>query len=128
MLNHISLGCINLKTASAFYDAVLAPLGYLRVYSGEHSSGYGNPGDKDDQFAIKQQHSVNPPGPGFHLAFTAPTRAAVDEFYRKAIQLGGRDNGEPGLRPHYGPTYYAAFVFDLDGHALEAVCHRDEGE
>jgi catechol 2,3-dioxygenase-like lactoylglutathione lyase family enzyme len=126
MLNHLSLGCTDLKAATTFYDAVLAPLGYVRVCSGNSFAGYGVPGDTDDQFAIKQNQSMVPPGPGFHLAFGAPSRASVDEFYRKAVQLGGKDNGAPGLRPHYGPTYYAAFVFDLDGHAIEAVCHREE--
>ncbi len=126
MLNHISIPCTDLKKSNSFYDAALAALGYVRVYGGERSSGYGNPGDSDEQFAIKQQTSAKAPGPGFHIAFTAPNRKSVDDFYASAIKFGGRDNGAPGLRPHYGPNYYAAFVFDLDGHALEAVCHKKE--
>lgn len=72
------------------------------------------------------------PGPspvtpvGQHIAFLAPDRAAVDAFYAVAMAAGGRDNGPPGLRPHYHPAYYAAFVLDPDGHRIEAVCHRPE--
>ena len=61
------------------------------------------------------------PGPGFHVAFAAPNREAVAEFHRAALANGARDNGPPGLRPHYGPDYYAAFVFDPDGYWVEAV-------
>jgi catechol 2,3-dioxygenase-like lactoylglutathione lyase family enzyme len=61
------------------------------------------------------------PGPGFHLAFNAPSRAAVDAFHKAALSAGARDVGVPGLRPHYGATYYAAFVIDPDGYKLEAV-------
>ena len=63
---------------------------------------------------------------GQHIAFRAGNRAAVDAFYREALAAGGTDNGAPGLRPHYHPSYYAAFVLDPDGHRLEAVCHRPE--
>jgi catechol 2,3-dioxygenase-like lactoylglutathione lyase family enzyme len=61
-----------------------------------------------------------------HIAFRAESRAAVDAFYKAAMAAGGRDNGPPGLRPHYQPTYYAAFVFDPDGHNIEAVCLKPE--
>jgi len=61
------------------------------------------------------------PGEGFHLAFTASDRAAVDAFHAAALRHGGADNGPPGLRPHYGPGYYAAFVIDPDGYRIEAV-------
>ena len=72
--------------------------------------------------ALKQRAGATPPGAGFYLAFNAPSRAAVDAFYVEALRAGGTDNGPPGLRPHYGPTYHAAFVIDPDGHPLEAVC------
>ena len=62
------------------------------------------------------------PGPGFHLAFAAPSREAVDAFHACALRAGGTDNGAPGRRPHYGPHYYAAFLVDPDGHRIEAVC------
>lgn len=126
MLGHLSLGCSDLVSATFFYDAALGPLGYVRVCQGRTYSGYGYPGQSNDKFAVKQQTSVVPPGPGFHIAFTALTRSAVDSFYEAAIQNGGKSNGAPGLRPHYGPNYYAAFVIDPDGHPLEAVCRESE--
>ncbi|MEO7687823.1 MAG: VOC family protein [Sphingomonas sp.] len=67
-----------------------------------------------------------PLGSGLHIAFVASTRAEVDAFYAAAMAAGGRDNGAPGLRPHYHPNYYGAFVFDPDGVNIEAVCHAAE--
>jgi catechol 2,3-dioxygenase-like lactoylglutathione lyase family enzyme len=131
MLHHISLGVADIERSAAFYDAALAPLGYVRVWSdlrrGEQDQavGYGSPGG-GDKLALKHrpfgQVTI---GEGFHLALRAPNRKAVDEFHQAAIANGGLDNGGPGLRPHYGPTYYAAFVVDLDGHHLEAVCNSE---
>ena len=66
------------------------------------------------------------PRGGTHVAFAAETRAEVEAFYSAALTAGGRDNGAPGLRPHYHPNYYGAFVFDPDGNNIEAVCHRPE--
>ncbi|AZO81720.1 MULTISPECIES: VOC family protein [unclassified Bosea (in: a-proteobacteria)] len=127
MLHHLSLGVADIEGATAFYDAVLAPLGYVRVWSdlrpGEvnQAVGYGVPSG-GDALALKHRPAgQRPPGPGFHVAFAAPDRQAVDQFHRAALQHGGRDNGAPGLRAHYGPHYYAAFVIDLDGHHIEAV-------
>ena len=88
--------------------------------------GYGLPGG-GDRLALK--HTLadeHAPGPGFHLAFAAPSRAAVDRFYEAALRSGGGDNGAPGLRPAYGEDYYAAFVFDPDGHRVEAVIDTAE--
>ncbi|MDH6202095.1 catechol 2,3-dioxygenase-like lactoylglutathione lyase family enzyme [Rhizobium leguminosarum] len=80
-----------------------------------------------DKLAIKHRPDGQcPPSPGFHLAFAAPSRQAVDQFYAAAIAQGGSDNGRPGLRPHYGEHYYAAFVMDPDGYALEAVFNSAE--
>lgn len=127
MLHHLSFGVAGIERACTFYDAVLAPLGYVRVWSdlrpGEtgQAVGYGWPGG-GDKLALKlKPEGQRPPGPGFHLAFAAPDRAAVDRFHEAALRHGGRDNGAPGLRPHYGPHYYAAFVIDPDGYAIEAV-------
>jgi catechol 2,3-dioxygenase-like lactoylglutathione lyase family enzyme len=121
MLGHVSFGVSDLERAIAFYDAALAPLGLTRVWTKPDAGGYGPPGG-GDILALKQQRSgARPPGPGFHLAFNAGTHAAVDAFHSKALRAGGTDNGRPGFRPHYGPTYYAAFVIDPDGHPLEAV-------
>ncbi|MFT3816424.1 MAG: VOC family protein [Rubrivivax sp.] len=131
MLHHLSLGVRDLARSARFYDAALAELGFVRVWSdfdGEPDTqavGYGLPGG-GDKLALKQRSAAAAaaplaPGPGFHLALAAPSREAVARFHAQALQHGGRDNGAPGLRPHYGPHYYAAFVVDPDGYALEAV-------
>ncbi|OWV66267.1 glyoxalase [Rhizobium sp. R339] len=132
MLHHASLGVSDIERSSAFYDAAFAALGYVRVWEdirpGQlgQAVGYGSPGG-GDKLAIKHRpEGQRPPGPGFHLAFAAPSREAVDRFHAAAIAHGGRDNGAPGLRPHYGEHYYAAFVIDPDGHALEAVINSPE--
>jgi catechol 2,3-dioxygenase-like lactoylglutathione lyase family enzyme len=86
--------------------------------------GFGRPGEPEFWIG-KDSGPGSQPVPGsLHLAFRADDRAAVDAFHAAALAAGGRDNGPPGLRPQYGPDYYAAFVFDPDGHNLEAVCHR----
>jgi catechol 2,3-dioxygenase-like lactoylglutathione lyase family enzyme len=121
VLSHLSFGVADLAKAAAFYDGVLAALGYARVWSNEDGVGYGVVGGNDRLALFPQASQPSPPGPGFHLAFEAPNRAAVHAFHVAALRLGGRDEGAPGARPHYSPTYYAAFVTDLDGHKLEAV-------
>lgn len=108
----------------SFYDAALAPLGMTRVWTGPNAAGYGPPGGGDLLALKKQSSPVRPPGPGFHLAFNASSHAAVDEFHSEALRAGGTDNGRPGVRPHYGPTYYAAFVIEPVGHPIEAVCQQ----
>jgi len=124
MLGHLSFGVTDLERAVAFYDAALAPLELTRVWTKPNAAGYGPPGG-GDLLALKRQSSpVTPPGPGFHLAFNAASHAAVDAFHSAALGAGGTDNGGPGLRLHYGPTYYAAFVIDPDGHPIEAVCQQ----
>ncbi len=126
LLHHISLGVSDIERAAAFYDAALAPLGYVRVWEdlrpGEtgQAVGYGHPGG-GDKLALKQSGKRRPPGAGFHLAFAAPDRDSIARFHAAALAQGGRDNGGPGLRAHYGPHYYAAFVIDPDGHRIEAV-------
>lgn len=120
MLHHISLGVADLQRSAAFYDAALAALGYVRAWTDESAIGYGRPG-VGDKLAIKQRAGAVAPGPGFHVALAAPNRESVAGFHAAALQHGGRDNGPPGLRPHYSPDYYAAFVIDPDGHPIEAV-------
>lgn len=91
------------------------------MWSVANAIGYRLPGG-GERFAVKKRSAVvQAPSAGFHLAFAAPSRAAVDAFWQAACAAGARDNGQPGLRPRYEPDYYAAFVFDLDGFALEAV-------
>ena len=82
--------------------------------------GYGLV-DGEDLLCLKLRPGVAAPGAGFHLAFSAPSRAAVDAFHQAALRVGGQDDGKPGLRPDYGPDYYAAFLIDPDGHRIEAV-------
>jgi len=123
MLDHLSFPVSDLARAAAFYDASLAPLGYVRVWTAQDAVGYGTVGG-GDKFAIKVREArVAQPSPGFHLAFTAPSRQAVGAFFGAALTFGGQDNGPPALRPQYGPDYYAAFVIDPDGYRIEAVCH-----
>ncbi len=120
MLHHISLPVADLKGSSALYDAALGALGYRRVCSGDDVAGYGIEDDKD-KFSIKHVQSSASAGPRFHLAFSAPSTDAVAAFHNEALNHGATDDGTPGLRPHYGPTYFAAFIIDLDGHRIEAV-------
>ena len=130
MIDHISLSVSDIARSRAFYDRVLATLGQSRAMDeNDHpdyvASGYG-PGAIEPAFWIgADAQTPRPPNPpvGQHIAFSAPDRAAVDAFYREALAAGATGNGEPGLRPHYHPDYYAAFVIDPDGYHLEAVCH-----
>jgi catechol 2,3-dioxygenase-like lactoylglutathione lyase family enzyme len=125
MIDHLSLGVSELARAAAFYDAILEPLGYVRLFSTERAVGYGAPGAKDEAFAILAVGDrARAPGEGSHLALTAPHRGAVDAFHAAALRMGAVDEGAPGLRPQHGAGYYAAFVRDLDGHRLEAVFHE----
>jgi catechol 2,3-dioxygenase-like lactoylglutathione lyase family enzyme len=124
MLHHMSLAVADLARSAAFYDAVLSPLGYSRLWTKETAVGYGSAGD-EDRFAIKLSPSaLVVPGEGFHVAFRASSREAVKAFYHAALEHGGRDNGAAGLHPEYGPNYFAAFVFDPDGYRIEAVINQ----
>ena len=121
MLHHVSFAVADLQRSAAFYDVALAPLGYVRVWVDRTAVGYGT-AEGQDLFAIKlNTEGAAAPAPGFHLAFEAPSREAVERFYTEAMASGGQDNGAPGLRPAYGPNYFAAFVIDPDGYRIEAV-------
>lgn len=130
MLHHASFGVADIERAARFYDAAFGPLGYVRVWEdlrpGEagQAVGYGLPGG-GDKLAIKSVEAGQAaPGAGFHLAFAAPDRQSVIDFHAAALTHGGVDNGAPGLREHYGPTYFAAFVIDPDGYRIEAVFNQ----
>ena len=123
VLHHLSFAVSNLARSAAFYDAALAPLGYIRVWSDETGIGYGHAGG-EDFFAIKFLRGITVPGDGFHVAFAAPSREAAEAFYEAALEHGGKDNGAPGIHSEYGPNYYAAFVFDPDGYRIEAVINN----
>jgi len=120
MIHHASLPVVDLERSAALYDAALAALGYRRVLNALGFVGYGVE-DGKDKLALKQTTQSEPAAPGFHLALAAPSREAVDAFYAAALLHGATDNGRPGLRAHYGPRYYAAFIIDLDGHRIEVV-------
>jgi catechol 2,3-dioxygenase-like lactoylglutathione lyase family enzyme len=121
MLSHLSFGVEDLAHATAFYEAALAPLGFVCVWKHRDASGFGEPGGEDRLALFSRPGKARAPGAGFHLCFTAPDRESVDRFHAAALAAGGTDSGAPGLRPHYSPTYYAAFVIDPDGHKLEAL-------
>jgi len=116
MLDHVSIGVTDIQRSKVFYDHVLKPLGIERLYF-EGGFGYGH--GKKAFFWIGQRDTVRT---GTHIAFAAENRAAVDAFHAVALSVGGRDNGAPGLRPHYHADYYGAFILDPDGHNIEAVC------
>jgi catechol 2,3-dioxygenase-like lactoylglutathione lyase family enzyme len=124
MLDHISLGVTDLERGRRFYDAVLRPLGIVRIVDfQQRGSDYGAmAGSLGVEFTITAE-TERMPSRGMHLCFRAPDRAAVLAFHAAAIASGGRSDGEPGLRPQYHPDYFAAFVLDPDGHRIEAVCH-----
>ena len=125
MLDHIGLDVADIAASRAFYENALAPLGYAVAHEiaedGTTVVMFGVDGEIDFVIADKDR-----PGEANHIAFRAATRAQVDAFHTAALAGGGRDNGAPGLRPHYGATYYAAFVLDPDGFNVEAVCHAAE--
>jgi catechol 2,3-dioxygenase-like lactoylglutathione lyase family enzyme len=126
MLHHVSLPVADLHRSAQLYDAALSALGYRQVCASEDFAGYGVE-DGQDKFAIKQAEAATAAGPRFHLAFAAPSPEAVDRFHAAALQHGATDDGAPGLRLHYGPTYYAAFIVDPDGHRIEAVTNQPTG-
>ena len=118
MIDHTGVPVKDVAKSKAFYRAALAPLGYSMLMEFEEAAGFGVAPKPD--FWIGEGVAGKS---GVHVAFRADTRAQVDAFYKAAIAAGGRDNGPPGLRPHYHANYYGAFVFDPDGHNIEAVCH-----
>jgi catechol 2,3-dioxygenase-like lactoylglutathione lyase family enzyme len=128
MIDHIGFGVTDFARAKAFYTAALQPLGIALVMevtdeqtgSGA-AAGFGAAGKPFFWIGEAPQAA----GP-LHVAFATETRALVDAFHRAALDAGGTDNGAPGLRPHYHPDYYGAFVRDPDGNNIEAVCHRPE--
>lgn len=121
MLDHVGISVSDIARSKAFYEAALAPLGItclMTVEAGEDSfSGFGR---ERPQFWIGGGQAL---AHGVHVAFSSPDRKTVDAFHAAALAAGGKDNGAPGLRPHYHADYYGAFVLDPDGHNIEAVCH-----
>ena len=128
MIDHTGVLVSDFAKSKAFYTQVLAPIGYalLMEVSAEESGGHASAGFGEAPKPDFWIGSGTPNVPPIHVAFSVPSRAMVDAFYRAAMAAGARDNGAPGLRPHYHPNYYGAFVLDPDGHNIEAVCHLPE--
>lgn len=133
MIDHIGFDCSDYRGSRAFYERALAPLGLSvvmeitkRQSGGYEGCGFGQDGKPAFWIGSNVGPGSQPVPHSLHAAFRAPDRVAVRAFHDAALAAGGRDNGAPGLRPHYHPNYYAAFVFDPDGHNIEAVCHRAE--
>jgi len=129
MLDHIGFPVSDLARSRAFYLTALAPLGIAPVLevTAEQTHGHGaHVGFGAEGKPFFWIGDGKPPQGAAHIAFTAADRATVDAFYRAAVAAGGTDNGGPGLRPHYHPDYYGAFVIDPDGNNIEAVCHAPE--
>ena len=127
-LDHVSLPVSDIERARAFYTKALAPLGITILMTVPASMtgsfdylGLGK--DQKPDFWLSQVAKVTPP---LHIAFAANSRAEVDAFYAAAMAAGAKDNGPPGVRAHYHPGYYGAFVLDPDGHNIEACCHDPE--
>lgn len=121
MLDHFGFGVSRLPRSKAFFVQALQPLGAHVVMEGPYGVGIG----VHDKPTLWMYETSGTPAP-LHIALAATSRAQVDAFYQAALAAGGRDNGAPGLRPHYHANYYGAFVIGPDGHNVEAVCHRPE--
>lgn len=128
MIDHTGVVVSDFDKSTAFYKLALAPIGYvlLMEVSAEQTgsnpaAGFGVPPKPDFWIA-----GGAPNRPPVHVAFRVTSHDLVDAFYAAAIAAGGRDNGPPGLRAHYHPDYYGAFVLDPDGHNIEVVCHLPE--
>lgn len=128
MLDHLGFAVADYPRSRAFYERALAPLGHgVRMdVTREMSGGYEGCGFGPEGGRPLFWVGTGAGSHGLHIAFTAKTRAEVDAFHAAALAAGGTDNGAPGLRPHYHPHYYGAFVLDPDGHNVEAVCHAPE--
>jgi catechol 2,3-dioxygenase-like lactoylglutathione lyase family enzyme len=121
VIDHIILKVSNFETSRDFYKRALAPLDYQVMM--EQGSGCGFSVMQHPDFWITESDTATTP---IHIAFTCRDRAIVDAFHAEALAAGGTDNGAPGLRAEYHPSYYGAFVLDPDGHNIEAVCHRPQ--
>ena len=119
VIDHVGLGVSGLEQSKAFYQQALGPLGYQLLMERDGSAGFGRNGKPDLWI-----HTNRPLSGPTHVAIASPDRATVQAFHAAGLTAGGRDNGPPGLRPHYHQHYYGAFVLDPDDNNIEAVCHR----
>jgi len=121
ILDHVGIPVSNFARSKEFYTKVLGALNYGIIMEVEGAAGFGIVG-KPEFWIGEGRVSTGP----LHVAFRAGNREQVRKFYEAAVAAGGKDNGPPGIRKHYHPNYYGAFVFDPDGHNIEAVCHDPE--
>jgi catechol 2,3-dioxygenase-like lactoylglutathione lyase family enzyme len=126
MLDHVGFAVSDLERARKFYQQTLSPLGIMLLYdiTAEQTDGETYLGFGEDQRPYFWVGTGRRFGGNIHVAFLAETRELVDKFHAAGLKAGGKDNGAPGLRPHYHKNYYGAFVLDPDGNNIEAVCHR----
>lgn len=121
MIDHLGIYVNDLKRSKDFYQKTLAPLGYQLAFENERVISFVEPNSPhpggDFWIGIGESSPI-------HLAFLASSQEQVQEFHRKGLEAGGRDNGCPGYRESYHPPYYAAFLLDPDGNNIEAVCHH----
>ncbi len=121
MIAHVSIGVRDIDRSKRFYDTVLEPLGYTCLRAARTLQGYGYGRDSIALWVVQAEHPVSADEKsGLHFCFTAANASAVDAFHAAALRSGGHDNGAAGLRPIYGPDYYAAFIIDPDGYRIEA--------
>lgn len=124
MIDHVSIGVRDLKSAGVFYDTLLATLEMTRIYDRPDTIGYGK-GHPEFWLNARQELPASDLDTGFHVCLRAASTAAVDAFYAAGLNRGATDDGPPGLRPQYDPRYYAAFLLDSDGNRIEAVHFTD---
>lgn len=120
MLDHIGFRVGDLDRSVTFYSAALAPLGYVLVSRDDDMAAFGPKGEPV-LWLYRTDGSISTT---LHIALTSNQRSGVDGFYAAGMKAGGSDNGPPGVRADYSPTYYAAFLLDPDGNNLEAVCTK----
>jgi catechol 2,3-dioxygenase-like lactoylglutathione lyase family enzyme len=124
LLDHVGIEVADYARSKRFYSEALAPLGIELLMEFESWAGFGRVDpQRNPSFWIHQVPGAKSP---VHVAFRSELREGVRAFWDAALAAGGRDNGGPGIRAHYHPTYYGAFVLDPDGHNIEAVCHAPE--
>jgi catechol 2,3-dioxygenase-like lactoylglutathione lyase family enzyme len=128
ILDHVTLVVSDYDRSKAFYEKALAPLGIQRMVEFGQAAGFGKDGKAAFWIGAAPASFQRPEHLRLitptHLAFTAASRAEVEAFYAAALAAGGKDFGAPGIRAHYHPRYYGAFVLDPDGHDIEAVFHN----
>jgi catechol 2,3-dioxygenase-like lactoylglutathione lyase family enzyme len=124
MFSHVTVGSNDIARAKSFYDAATKPLGLVRKADHKEAAGYGTPDGRPRLWIVtpldKQRATA---GNGITVGLEAANRAQVDQAHAAAMAAGGTDEGKPGIREHYHPNYYGAYVRDPDGNKVCIVCH-----